>query len=51
MKYIRTKKQLFELLLKFAARLSNMPGRKWEDVANITIEEWESSNAGSSGND
>lgn len=49
MKYIRTKKQLFELLLKFAARLSNMPGRKWEEVANITIEEWE--NAGSSGND
>lgn len=56
MKPIKTKKKLTEILMKFAGKLANMLGRKWEDVAAATINELEDkekgeNNVGNSGAD
>lgn len=49
MKPIKSKKKLTEILMKFAAKLSTMPGRKWEDVAAAVINDIEAKGAENGG--
>ena len=46
MKPIITKTKLFKILIKFAAKLSAMPQKSWDEVAKIMIAELERTDNG-----